>query len=69
MGIVLVNLAADSGQWSRQLLQNLVDILTAMVDGIVETLKGDALDIFREKYADVVSISHIYNSCTVVFFF
>ncbi|XP_050360572.1 ubiquitin carboxyl-terminal hydrolase 35 [Nymphalis io] len=54
VGDVLVNLAADSGQWSRQLLQNLVDILTAMVDGIMESLKGDAQDLFRDKYADVI---------------
>ncbi|XP_045458418.1 ubiquitin carboxyl-terminal hydrolase 35-like [Melitaea cinxia] len=54
VGDVLVNLAADSGQWSRQLLQNLVDILTAMVDGILESIKGDAQDLFRGKYADVI---------------
>ncbi|OWR50453.1 Ubiquitin specific protease [Danaus plexippus plexippus] len=51
---VLVSLASDSGQWSRQLLQTLVDILTSMVDGILETLKGDAQDVFRDKYADVI---------------
>lgn len=61
MGDVLVNLAADSGQWSRQLLQNLVDILSAMVDGIMETLKGESQDIFRDKYADVVSFFYLYR--------
>ncbi|XP_063373238.1 ubiquitin carboxyl-terminal hydrolase 35 [Cydia amplana] len=55
VGTVLVNLAADSGQWSRQILQDVVDILTAMVDGRMELLKGDAQDMFKEKHADLMS--------------
>lgn len=55
VGRVLMNLAADSGQWSRQLLQNVVDILTTMVDGLVDSFKGEAQDMFKDKYADVVS--------------
>lgn len=51
----MANLANDSGQWSRQLLQNVVDILTATVDGHVDALKGDAQDMFKDKYDDVVS--------------
>lgn len=54
VGHVLVNLAADSGQWSRQLLQNVVDILTATIDRLLDTLKGDALDVFRDKYSEII---------------
>ncbi|XP_026727872.1 ubiquitin carboxyl-terminal hydrolase 35-like [Trichoplusia ni] len=54
IGRVLANLATDSGQWSRQLLQNLVDILTATVDGLVDSLKGEAQDMFKDKYQDVI---------------
>lgn len=50
-----MNLAADSGQWSRQLLQNVVDILTTMVNGLVDSFKGEAQDMFKDKYSDVVS--------------
>lgn len=58
-----MNLAAESGQWSRQLLQNLVDILTTMVDGLVDSFKGEAQDMFKDKYADVVSnlLLEFYN--------
>lgn len=55
MGHVLVNLAADSGQFSRQLLQNVVDILTASVDHLQSALRAEARDLFKNKYADVVS--------------
>lgn len=55
VGSVLANLATDSGQWSRQLLQNAVDIITAIVDGLVDSLKGEAQDMFKDKYIDVVS--------------
>ncbi|CAK1588225.1 unnamed protein product [Parnassius mnemosyne] len=55
VGKVLVVLATDSGQWSRQLLQNAVDITTAMVDHIKEPLKGAALDMFKEKYDYVMA--------------
>ncbi|KAM3968750.1 deubiquitinating apoptotic inhibitor [Aphomia sociella] len=54
VGHVLVNLAADSGQWSRQLLQNVVDILTATIDRLLDTLKGDAQEMFRDKYSDII---------------
>ncbi|XP_038216349.1 ubiquitin carboxyl-terminal hydrolase 35 [Zerene cesonia] len=54
VGDVLVSLAADSGQWSRQLLQNLVDILTAMMNRNMEALRGDNLYIFRDEYAHVI---------------
>lgn len=54
VGRVLANLANDSGQWSRQLLQNVVDILSATVDGHVTALKGEAQDMFKDKYDDVV---------------
>ncbi|XP_039763299.1 ubiquitin carboxyl-terminal hydrolase 38 isoform X2 [Pararge aegeria] len=54
VGDVLVHLASDSGHWSRQLLQDLVDIVTAMVDRISSCLKDDALEMFRDKYADVI---------------
>ncbi|XP_059045904.1 ubiquitin carboxyl-terminal hydrolase 35 [Achroia grisella] len=54
VGHVLVNLAADSGQWSRQLLQNVVDILSATIDRLLDSLKGDSQDLFRAKYADVI---------------
>ncbi|XP_049705819.1 ubiquitin carboxyl-terminal hydrolase 35 isoform X2 [Helicoverpa armigera] len=55
VGRVLANLANDSGQWSRQLLQNVVDILTAAVDGYVDALKGEAQEMFKDKYSDVIS--------------
>lgn len=51
---ILTTLACDSGQWSRQLLQNVVDILTATVDGLVNSLKGEAQDMFKDKYNDVI---------------
>ncbi|CAH0401940.1 unnamed protein product [Chilo suppressalis] len=54
VGRVLVNLAAESGQWSRQLLQTVVDILSAMVGRLVDLLKGEAQDMFKDKYADVI---------------
>ncbi|XP_034839587.1 ubiquitin carboxyl-terminal hydrolase 35 [Maniola hyperantus] len=54
VGDVLLNLASDSGPWSRQLLQDLVDILSVMVDRITGCLKGDAQEMFRDKYADVI---------------
>lgn len=52
---VLMNLAEESGQWSRQLLQNIVDILTSMVEGMLNTYEGDAQEMFRDKYFEVVS--------------
>ncbi|XP_013189447.1 ubiquitin carboxyl-terminal hydrolase 35 [Amyelois transitella] len=54
VGRVLVNLAADSGQFSRQLLQNVVDILTSTLDRLSNSLRGDAQDLFKNKYADVI---------------
>lgn len=64
VGRVLANLANDSGQWSRQLLQNVVDILSATVDGHVDALKGEAQDMFKDKYDDVVSTPSItYMFC------
>ncbi|XP_053623793.1 ubiquitin carboxyl-terminal hydrolase 35 [Plodia interpunctella] len=54
VGHVLVNLAADSGQFSRQLLQNVVDILTASVDHLQSALRAEARDLFKNKYADVI---------------
>ncbi|XP_045784830.1 ubiquitin carboxyl-terminal hydrolase 38 [Maniola jurtina] len=54
VGDVLLNLASDSGPWSRQLLQDLVDILTVMVERITGCLKGEAQEMFRDKYADVI---------------
>ncbi|XP_023945863.1 ubiquitin carboxyl-terminal hydrolase 35 [Bicyclus anynana] len=54
VGEVLVHLASDNGQWSRQLLQDLVDILTVMVERITCCLKEDAQEMFRNKYADVI---------------
>lgn len=56
MGEVLESLAADNGQWSRQLLENLVDILTAMMNCTMNTLKGAQFYHFRDKYAHVVSL-------------
>lgn len=53
---MLVSLAADSGQWSRQILQDVVDILTAMIDIRLDTLKGEAQDLFKAKHADLVSV-------------
>ncbi|XP_063837984.1 ubiquitin carboxyl-terminal hydrolase 38 [Ostrinia nubilalis] len=54
VGRVLVNLAADSGQWSRQLLQNVVDIISAMIQRLQEGLKPEGLDAFKEKYSGVI---------------
>ncbi|XP_075990534.1 deubiquitinating apoptotic inhibitor isoform X2 [Anticarsia gemmatalis] len=51
---ILTTLASDSGQWCRQLLQNVVDILEATVDGLVNSLKGEAQDMFKDKYRDVI---------------
>lgn len=61
---MLANLANDSGQWSRQLLQNVVDILSATVEGHVEALKGEAQDMFKDKYDDVVSTSDLLTLFT-----
>ncbi|XP_073952579.1 deubiquitinating apoptotic inhibitor [Choristoneura fumiferana] len=55
VGKVLVSLAADSGQWSRQILQDVVDILTAMIDIRLDALKGEAQDLFKAKHADLMS--------------
>lgn len=54
VGPILTTLASDSGQWSRQLLQNVVDILTTTVDGLVKSLKGEAQEMFKDKYNDVI---------------
>ncbi|KAJ0183776.1 hypothetical protein K1T71_000199 [Dendrolimus kikuchii] len=52
INIVLTNLAADSGQWSRQLLQTLVDILTTMVDETYGSLKDEReRENFKNKYS------------------
>lgn len=52
---VLGNLAADSRQSSRQHLQNVVDIVNAMVDYKMEPLKGEPLETFKDKYEDLIS--------------
>ncbi|CAH2035234.1 unnamed protein product, partial [Iphiclides podalirius] len=51
---LLVVLATDSGQWSRQLLQNVVDISTAMIRYMMSILNGVALDKFKDKYSFVI---------------
>ncbi|XP_049884953.1 ubiquitin carboxyl-terminal hydrolase 35 [Pectinophora gossypiella] len=51
---VLTKLARDSGQFSRQILQNIVDIVTAMVDYHTYIYKGEALDGFRAKHAELI---------------
>lgn len=53
---VLTNLASDSGQFSRQLLQHIVDILTATVDHLVKKTRGGPRVAFKNKYGEVVSI-------------
>ncbi|XP_072931097.1 ubiquitin carboxyl-terminal hydrolase 35 isoform X2 [Epargyreus clarus] len=62
---VLTQLAADSGQYSRNLLQNIVDILSAMIDRLVDPLKGEAKNNFRSKYANVIRCleRHMASKC------
>ncbi|KAJ2954428.1 hypothetical protein O0L34_g2697 [Tuta absoluta] len=57
---VLTNLAADSGQWSRQILQNVVDIVSAMLDFHIQSFKGEAQEMFKDKYADVLELLDRY---------
>ncbi|KAG6465284.1 hypothetical protein O3G_MSEX015049, partial [Manduca sexta] len=53
--VVLTSLASDTRQSSRQFLQNVVDILTSMVDNLGGQLKGDARQAFKQKHKDLFS--------------
>ncbi|XP_041986587.1 ubiquitin carboxyl-terminal hydrolase 35 [Aricia agestis] len=59
---VLVNLASDSEQWSRELLQKLVDILTAMVDCISNRNTATEQIQFRNRYATVLNCLELHIS-------
>ncbi|XP_045542224.1 ubiquitin carboxyl-terminal hydrolase 35 isoform X1 [Papilio machaon] len=55
LGEVLNALVADSRQWSWQLLQNVVDITTAMVDHLRAPLLGQDLVRFNNRYNAVIT--------------
>ncbi|XP_013137916.1 PREDICTED: ubiquitin carboxyl-terminal hydrolase 35-like isoform X1 [Papilio polytes] len=55
LGEVLNALVADSRQWSWQLLQNVVDITTAMVDHLRAPLSGQDLVRFNNRYSGVIA--------------
>lgn len=61
---VLKWLAEDSRQWTRQILQDLVDILSAIMMKQIRLCGKDmqALSAFREKYAEMVRFKKMYIS-------
>ncbi|XP_068625987.1 ubiquitin carboxyl-terminal hydrolase 38-like isoform X2 [Battus philenor] len=52
---MLLVLASDNRQWSRQLLQNVVDVAKNMIENCQKNAKQADLVQFNEKYSDVIA--------------
>lgn len=55
INVVLTNLAVESGQWSRHLLQTLVDILTTTIDQINNRKMEGAKENFKNNNYDAIT--------------